>query len=52
MICVTAGGALALIGCRWLGPRAIGATWFNLDRIWAASLILAGTAGCAVAVGS
>ena len=46
---LAAGGALALAVYRWLGPRAIGAAWFNLDRAWAASLILAGAAGCAVA---
>lgn len=49
---LTAGGALALVVYRWLGPRAIGAAWFNLDRAWAASLVLAGAAGCAVALAS
>ena len=49
---LTAGGALALAVYRWLGPRAIGAAWFNLDRIWAASLILAGAAGGVAALGT
>ena len=46
---LTAGGVLAFVVYRWFGPRAIGASWFNLDRAWAVSLVLAGAAGFAAA---
>lgn len=39
---LTAGGALAYATYRWLGPAFIAKSWFNLDRLWAASLVLVG----------
>ncbi|WP_412105134.1 hypothetical protein [Sulfitobacter sp. D35] len=36
------GGALAVIIYRWLGLKFLSKTWFNLDLVWAASLVLVG----------
>lgn len=40
-----AGGIIALIIYHWLGLRFLSRTWFNLDLIWAVSLILVGGFG-------
>ncbi len=40
---VTAGGAMAYAVHRWLGLTFLTKSWFNLDRVWAASLVLVGT---------
>jgi hypothetical protein len=45
-----AAGAAAVAVYRWLGLGAIARSWWNLDRVWAASLVLAGGAGLAAAV--
>ena len=45
-----AGGAMAWAVYRWLGLQFLRRAWFNLDRLWAASLIVAGTAGIAMAL--
>jgi hypothetical protein len=39
---VTAGGAIAYAVHRWLGLTFLSKSWFNLDRVWAASLLLVG----------
>jgi hypothetical protein len=39
---VTAGGAIAYAVHRWLGLTFLSKSWFNLDRVWAASLVLVG----------
>ncbi len=39
---VTAGGAMAYAVYRWLGLTFLSKSWFNLDRVWAASLVLVG----------
>ena len=39
---VAAGGVLAVLVYRWLGLRAVSRTWFNLDTVWALSLLLLG----------
>ncbi len=39
---VAAGGAAALAVHRWLGLRVLQRGWFNLDLVWAASLLLVG----------
>lgn len=39
----TAGGALALGVYHWLGLRFLSKSWFNLDVVWALSLIVVGT---------
>ena len=42
---ITAGGVLALVIYLWLGLRFLSRTWFNLDRVWALSLVLVGCFG-------
>jgi hypothetical protein len=39
---ITAGGCLAWAVYRYLGVRFVSKSWFNLDALWAASLILVG----------
>ena len=43
-----AGGCLAWLVYRYLGLKIVSRSWFNLDTIWAASLILVGTVALAV----
>lgn len=38
------GGSLAWLAYRYLGLRLVSRSWFNLDAIWAASLVLVGVA--------
>jgi hypothetical protein len=45
-----AGGAIAYVVHRWLGPRAIARSWFNLEAGWAMSLILVGGIGVLSAI--
>jgi hypothetical protein len=40
-----AGGAIAVAIYMWLGLKFLSRTWFNLDLVWALSLILVGTFG-------
>ena len=40
-----AGGLIAVIIYLWLGLRFLSKTWFNLDIVWAISLVLVGTFG-------
>lgn len=40
-----AGGLLALGIYHWLGLRFLSKTWFNLDTVWAVSLVLVGAFG-------
>ncbi len=42
---VTAGGLVALLVYDWLGLRFLSRSWFNLDAVWAVSLILIGGVG-------
>jgi hypothetical protein len=42
---IVSGGLIALAVFRWLGPQFISKSWFNLDVVWAVSLILIGTIG-------
>lgn len=49
---VAAGGALAAAVYFWLGLRYLTRTWFNLDRLWALSLVLVGAIGLLGAFGS
>ncbi|MEM7025659.1 MAG: hypothetical protein AAF637_24220 [Pseudomonadota bacterium] len=39
------GGVIAVIIYRWLGLRFLSKTWFNLDLVWALSLIAVGVFG-------
>jgi hypothetical protein len=43
-----AGGCLAWLVYRYLGLRFVSRSWFNLDVIWAVSLILVGAAALAL----
>lgn len=45
------GLAIAWLVYRLLGLQFLKRVWFNLDAVWAASLVLAGAAGVGVAVG-
>lgn len=42
---VLSGGIIALCVHEWLGPKFISQSWFNLDIVWALSLILVGGIG-------
>lgn len=42
---ILSGGLIAIAVYRWLGPRFIAQSWFNLDAIWAMSLVLVGAIG-------
>jgi hypothetical protein len=42
---VTAGGVIALLVYDWLGLKFLSRGWFNLDFVWAISLILIGAIG-------
>ena len=46
---VVAGGAMALAVHAWLGLGFIARSWLDLDRVWAASLILVGAIALATA---
>ncbi|MBN3821974.1 hypothetical protein G3N57_38125, partial [Paraburkholderia sp. Se-20369] len=39
---ISAGGLMAWLVYRYLGLRFVSRSWFNLDRVWASSLILIG----------
>ena len=40
-----AGGLIAVVIYRWLGLKFLSKTWFNLDVVWALSLIAVGGFG-------
>jgi hypothetical protein len=45
---IVAGGLLAWLVYRYLGLRFVARSWFNLDAIWASSLMLVGTVSLAI----
>lgn len=45
---IAAGGAMALAIHGWLGLKFLSRTWFNLDLVWAASLVLVGAIALAM----
>ncbi|WP_286185539.1 hypothetical protein [Labrenzia sp. PO1] len=47
-----AGGLLAIGVYFWLGLRFLQKAWFNLDRVWAASLVFVGLFALVLALGS
>ncbi len=47
---VAAGAVLAVLVYRWFGLRAVSRTWFNLDTVWALSLLLVGLLSGAAAL--
>lgn len=48
---VSAGALLAVLVYRWFGLRVVSRTWFNLDTVWALSLLLLGLLSAAAALG-
>jgi len=44
---IAAGGSIAYAVNRWLGLKFLSKSWFNLDRVWAASLVLVGAVSLA-----
>jgi hypothetical protein len=42
MAMISVGGLLAWLVYRYLGLKFVSRSWFNLDAIWAASLVLVG----------
>jgi len=49
-VMIGCGVMIAWLVYRWLGLRFIARSWFNLDAVWAASLIVSGGVGCALAL--
>jgi hypothetical protein len=47
---IAAGGCCAWLAYRYLGLKFISRSWFNLDAIWAVSLILVGAIGLALSL--
>lgn len=47
---ITAGGFLAWLVYRYLGLKFVSRSWFNLDAIWALSLILVGALSLAISL--
>jgi len=47
---VSAGGCSAWLVYRYLGLRFVSQSWFNLDTVWALSLILVGAVALAIAL--
>ena len=47
---ISAGGALAFLVYKYLGLKFVPRSWFNLDPVWAASLVLIGSISLAAAV--
>jgi hypothetical protein len=49
---IAAGGFLAWLVYRYLGLKFVSQSWFNLDSIWAVSLVLVGALSLAINLGS
>ncbi len=49
---VVAGGLMAVAVYAWFGLRSVSRTWFNLDLVWASSLVVVGTISGVMALGS
>ena len=47
---IGAGGLLAWLAYRYLGPKLVSRSWFNLDAAWAGTLILVGIVGLGAAI--
>ena len=47
---ILSGGAIALVVYYWLGLKFLSKGWFDLDVIWALSLVLVGAIGLATAI--
>lgn len=44
---IAAGGSIAYAVHRWLGLKFLSKSWFNLERVWAVSLVLVGAVSLA-----
>ena len=49
---ITAGGLAAWLVYRYLGLKFVSRSWFNLDAIWAFSLILVGALSLSISLAS
>jgi F0F1-type ATP synthase membrane subunit a len=49
---IVAGGLLAWLVYRYLGPKFVSRSWFNLDATWAFSLVLVGALSLAISLAS
>jgi hypothetical protein len=49
---IAAGGLLAWLVYRYLGLKFVSRSWFNMDAIWAVSLILVGASSLAIGMAS
>ena len=47
---IAAGGSLAWLVYRYLGLKFVARSWFNLDTVWAVSLVLVGAVALALGV--
>jgi hypothetical protein len=47
---IAAGGFLAWLVYRYLGLKFVSRSWFNLDAVWASSLILVGTLSLSISL--
>ena len=47
---IAAGAGVAWLVYRFLGLKFVARSWFNLDTVWAVSLILVGTLALAISV--
>jgi hypothetical protein len=47
---ILTGGVIALLVYSWLGLKFLSRSWFNLDALWAASLVAVGAVALAFAV--
>ena len=45
---IAAGGCLAWLVCDYLGLKFVSKSWFNLDTVWAVSLVLVGAVALAI----
>ena len=50
MAMMIAGGGMAYAVYKWLGVQFIAKSWFDLELVWGASLVLAGGIGLATAL--
>ena len=49
---ISAGGFLAWLVYRYLGLKFVSRSWFNLDAVWASSLILVGAVSLSISLAS
>jgi hypothetical protein len=47
---ISAGGCAAWLVYRYLGLKFVSRSWFNLDTVWAVSLIVVGAISLAIVV--